>query len=165
MSLITETQLKLRDADFQLNLAVEHIGDEDIFRSCINSYITSARSVTLILQKESAPFPVLTIWYEEQMAQLKTLPLMKFFLDQRNYTIHQGIIKPDLRSMRVKNLVIDGEHLGSGTATIWLFSEARRYLPNRSGGVVKLCEEYSQILEKLVGEWLEQLRRVTEKQD
>jgi hypothetical protein len=57
---VTETKLKLRDADIQLNLANEHIGEADIFRSCINSYITIARSVTFILQKDTAPSQVLT---------------------------------------------------------------------------------------------------------
>ncbi len=51
MSLITETQLKLRDADVQLNLAVEHIGDEDIFRSCKQSH-----KINLIFWHESLKF-------------------------------------------------------------------------------------------------------------
>jgi hypothetical protein len=97
------------------------------------------------------------------MNQLKTLPLMKFFLDQRNYTIHQGIIRPDMQSMRVKKLVINGVYLGKGKVSVWLFSEAKKYLPDRSGNVVRLCEEYYQILEKLVSQWLDEIVQLQQK--
>ncbi len=156
MSSVTETQLKLRDAGIQMKLAVEHIGDEDVFMCCVNSYIASARSITFVMQRGSAPYPELTNWYNDQMAQLKSLPLMKFFQDQRTHTIHRGVIKPDSRSMRVSKLVIDGKNVGSSTATIWLFPEAKKYMPHRSGGVIKLCEEYFLILKNLVHEWLKQ---------
>jgi hypothetical protein len=164
MSLITETQLKLHDANIQLNLAVENINKEDVFRSCINSFVTLARSVTFVMQKESAPHKGLTKWYEQEMSHLKSLPLMKFFHDQRTHTVHRGIIKPNLRTINAENLLIDGEKIGRGIATIWLFIEAKEYMPNRSGGVIKLCEEYFLILNELVNKWLE-VKRVVEGKD
>ncbi|MFN2514549.1 MAG: hypothetical protein ABR568_24460, partial [Pyrinomonadaceae bacterium] len=94
MSEITETQLKLRDAGTQMKLAVENNGNEDVFRSCVNGYISAARSVTMIMEKESAIYPELLAWYKAQMAELGKLPIMKFFNERRVHTIHRGNIKP-----------------------------------------------------------------------
>jgi hypothetical protein len=62
MSDITETQLKLRDAGTQMKLAIENNGNEDIFRSCINAYISAARSVAMVMEKESAVNSDLLVW-------------------------------------------------------------------------------------------------------
>ena len=42
---ITDTQLKLRDAGIQMKLALRNARDDDFFRSCINAFITAARSI------------------------------------------------------------------------------------------------------------------------
>ena len=51
MSTITETQLKLRDASIQMKLAIDNIGDEEIFRSCVNAYILAARSIFDVMKE------------------------------------------------------------------------------------------------------------------
>jgi hypothetical protein len=158
MSQITETQLKLIDAGTQMKLAVENIGNEDILRSCINAYISAARSITMLMEKESAVYPELLAWYKAQTAELGKLPIMKFFNDQRVHTIHRGNVKPVSHTVPIRNMVVDGEKLepGTGTMTVWVFDNANEYLPGRSGNVFRLCEQYFLILKDLVHQWLVQ---------
>jgi hypothetical protein len=156
MSQITETQLKLRDAGTQMKLAVENIGNEDILRSCINAYISAARSITMVMEKESAVYPDLLAWYKEQTTELGKLPVMRFFNEQRIHTIHRGNVKPISHTLPIWNMVVDGKKRepGTGTMTAWVFDNVNEYLPGRSGNVFKLCEQYFLILKKLVHEWL-----------
>lgn len=94
MSTLTETEIKLRDAAIQLQLAVDHINDEDYFRACINSFISFARSVTMVMEKESSKNPELLEWYKANTDVFANDPVMKFFNDQRVHTIHRGNVKP-----------------------------------------------------------------------
>src|SRR3989338_7582120 len=94
MKKTTQTELKLRDAATQMKLAIKNMDDENILRSCINSFISQARSVTLVMQKESAYSPGLKNWYKNKMEQRKQLPILKFFNDKRIHTIHIGNVEP-----------------------------------------------------------------------
>jgi hypothetical protein len=158
MSDITETQLKLRDAGTQMKLAIENNDNEDIFRSCINAYISAARSVMMVMEKESAVNSDLLAWYKAQMAELGKLLVMKFFNDRRVHTIHRGNVKPVSHTMPIWNLEVNGEKLdpGTGTMAVYVFDNAAEYMPGRSGNVFNLCEQYFVILKNLVHEWLDQ---------
>ena len=153
MEQITETQLKLRDAGNQMKLAWANCGDEDVFRSCVNAYISHARSVTFLMQKESSGNPELVEWYEKRMEELKQLLIMKFFNEQRVHIIHRGIVKPVSHSFPVNDLTFEGKNLGKGTVTTYVFSDAHKYIPNSNGNVGKLCEQYFTILKTLVHQW------------
>jgi hypothetical protein len=152
---MTETETKLRDAISQLQLAMHHSDNDDFFRSCINSYISLARSITFVMETESARFPELKKWYKSRTAELKELPVMKFFNDQRVHTIHCGNIKPVMFSSPIYNLKVDGVELsGPGTMITWIFSNATDFIPGSGGNVFNLCEQYLNILKKLVQDWL-----------
>lgn len=155
MSQDSDTVLKLRDAATQMKLALKHPEDDDVFRSCINSFISNARSVTFVMQKESSSTPGLTEWYEEQMENLKKLPLMKFFHENRNHTIHRGVVKPNKRTAEGSNIKVSGIPVpGTATVSYWLFEGIEKYRPKDSGNVLRLCEEYFSIIKWLVMEWL-----------
>jgi hypothetical protein len=54
-------------------------------RSCINAMIDMGRSVTLVMQKDPGPYPVLTQSYKKRMAALMQsadAPLTKFFSER-----------------------------------------------------------------------------------
>ena len=95
---MTETEMKLRDAATQMKIVIGEGKDDDTIRSCVNAYISHARSVTFVMKKESAVHPDLEKWYEEKSEQLKNDPLMKFFNEKRTYTIHKGVITPNTKS-------------------------------------------------------------------
>jgi len=156
---MTDTEFKLRDAASQMKLALKHTGDDDTLRSCINAFISHARSVTFIMQEESSGFPALEGWYKEQMSHIGELPIMKFFNEKRVHTIHKGVIKPTKHTTPVWDLKVNGiPKPGIGTMTFWQFEGVVNFMPNDSGGVFRLCEEYFKILRRLVTEWLKKRR-------
>lgn len=138
-----------------MKLALAHTDDEEIMRSCINSFISHARSTTFVMQKESSGIPELLKWYEDTMANLKKVPLMRFFNDKRVHSIHKGVVKPQQTSAPIYKLKIDGTlQLGNGKITVWSFDGIQEYIPNHNGNMFRICEEYFLTLKSLVFEWL-----------
>ena len=130
----TETQLKLSDAATQMKLALANPGDIDVVRSCVNAFISHARSVTFVMQRESSGNPREEDWYAEKQEQLKNNPLMKFFNDQRVYSIHRGVVVPTIEPTNAYNVIIDGvPQPGIGLVTILRFEGAEKFIPGGSG--------------------------------
>lgn len=148
--------MKLRDAATQMELALEHMMDDEVVRSCVNSYISHARSVTFVMQRESADNPDLKAWYEERMSSLKESPLLKFFNASRVYSIHKGVIAPVAHTAPIHNFKINGvlQPPTKRTMTFLRFDGIEEFIPGSSGGVFRLCEEYFVVLKTLVDEWL-----------
>jgi hypothetical protein len=92
---MTKSEMKLRDAETQLRLALEHTDNEDTARSCINSFLSTARSVTFVMQAESSARAGLAAWYRRRMDALMgstKAPLLRFFNDSRVRSIHRGVV-------------------------------------------------------------------------
>jgi hypothetical protein len=179
---ITDTQLKLRDAGIQMKLASEKATNDDVFRSCINAFIATARSITMVMERESAPNAVLLAWYKQQTSILGAQPLFRFFNEQRVHTIHKGVVRPERGGFAVsdmrwwqqhdpqRGLVTAGRFRAQGEeppaqvgdviitgpnfAITWSFPGAVSVLPSGSTNVFRLCEEYSIQLKSLVHLWL-----------
>jgi hypothetical protein len=186
---ITDTQLKLRDAGIQMKLAIQHSRDEDVFRSCVNSYIATARSITMAMEHESAPHPRLLDWYKSQTAELASDALFRFFNAQRVHTIHRGVVRPERQTFAVSNYrearvtnkrgepktqmqvtihaaempIRPGDVINGvppDQAIYWTFPAARQYFPNGSTNVFRLCEDYFVRLKALVHAWLTHRREL-----
>ena len=154
---MTDTEKKLSDAAVQMKLALGNMKNENVLRSCINSFITHSRSVTFVMQAESAAYPELTAWYENRMALLKEIPLLRFFNAQRVHTIHKGVVTPTIQITPIRDIKINGEiKPGEGTMTFLRFEGVEEYIPGDSGGAIRLCEQYFIVMRTLVREWLEQ---------
>jgi hypothetical protein len=180
-SVISDTQLKLRDAGIQMKLALANARDEDVFRACVNAYVAAARSVTMVMERESAHIVPLLSWYKEQTAVLGKQPLFRFFNQQRTLTIHRGIVRPQPTSFPIdiewtqqhdpiRGLVTSGHftahseqqpaHVGDvlitcpGYAINWSLPEAAAFLPEHSTNLFRLCEDYFVQLKNLVHEWI-----------
>lgn len=157
MKAISETQLKLRDAGIQMKLAVQHIGDDAIFRSCVNAFITASRSILEVMKEESLCNEQLLNWYDTQVLALKGIPVERFFFQQRELTMHRGNVKPRLLTAPITNMMLNGEKLfDKGTMFVWRFDGIDKYMPGSSGNVVKLCEQHFLLLKQLVHAWLAQ---------
>lgn len=154
---MTETEMKLRDAATQMQLAIEHMSNEEVVRSCVNSYISSARSVTFVMQRESAEFPKLKAWYENRMSSLKELPLLHFFNASRVYSIHKGVVAPITHTAPIFDYKINGvlQPQLQQTISFLRFDGIEEFIPGSSGGVFRLCNEYFALLKTLVDEWLD----------
>ena len=141
---LTETQLKLQDAATQMKLALSSSDDIEVVRSCVNSFISHARSVTFVLQRESSGYPRLEKWYERKQVEIKKNPLLRFFNDRRVYSIHKGVVIPRAHSSPAYSVKINGVELpSSGTMTALRFEGVDKFIPGDSGNVFRLCEEYS----------------------
>lgn len=62
----------------------------DSFGYELNAFLSAARSVTFLLQKEMASVPGFGAWYEDQRRLLKGDPAASFFLNLRNFSQKEG---------------------------------------------------------------------------
>ena len=158
---MTETEIKLEEARIQLEMAMssENIKKPAIIRSCINGFISSARSVTFTMQQESGSSEKFKKWYEGKQEQMKTIPLLKFFNDQRVISIHQRSVKPNQRFLKIEKVEQGGRVIGTGgTVMFYEFEGINKIIPGDSGNVFRLCNEYYDYLQQLVNDWLEVMR-------
>jgi hypothetical protein len=158
---LTETEIKLRDAGVQMKLAVDSMNDEAVFRSCINAYIATARSVTMVMEKESAEIPELREWYKKQTDELGQLPLWKFFNNRRVHSIHKASIKLNSHSREIWDLSINGGEPSKtkGVMEWWTFDNVNDFFSNSSGNVIRLCDQYFRSLCDLVKAWLYEIAK------
>jgi hypothetical protein len=188
---LTETELKLIDAGSQMKLALKDTSNEEIFRSCINAFLSAARSVTFVMERESSDSPQLKSWYNNQINILGQTPLFRFFNSQRVYSIHKGVIQPKVKSHEIKEATFrytqnnsakirpSGEIVIDSSAEIpvqaldiigvtkfgkiwgWYFDSVEEYIPNNSGNVLNLCEQYFLALKKMVQLWAWKRRKLS----
>lgn len=190
MGAITATQLKLQDAATQMRLAVAHHGTDVVFRSCINSYLSTSRSVTMVMEKESKDFhPDLLAWYKDQSGAMGAAPFFQFFNSQRVLSIHQGVVEPRKREWPVENFrVLSGRLTATGELTssweilseespadagdvvtvmpdgrmvAWIFEDFSSVWPHHSGNVLSLCELHYLSIKGIVQGWLIERNRLT----
>lgn len=187
----TATELKLNDAATQMRLAIEHSDSEEVFRSCINSYLSASRSVTMIMEKESKnSHPELFEWYKTQSTKLGEVPLFQFFNSQRVFSIHRGVVEPTRKQWKVENVRLvsnptSGEGraltgswdvlsdvspggvgdvvtlLPDGTMTAWVFDGFESVWPHHSGNVLSVCEMHFLVLKGIVHGWLRERARLS----
>ncbi len=180
----TETVLKLQDAATQMRLAISNAASEEVFRSCINAYLATSRSVTMIMEKESKDFDHrLHEWYKDSIAPFGEAPFFKFFDSQRVHSIHRGVVRPTKQVFRTVHLRLEGEIenaafsdvrcsldvlsetaptnegdvfslMPDGTMATWVFDEFKDVWPDHSGNVLSLYEMHFLALKRLVLDWL-----------
>ena len=56
----------------------------------LNAFLSAARSVTFLLQKEMAKVPGFSSWWEEQQSQLRNDRSARFFVELRNFSQKAG---------------------------------------------------------------------------
>lgn len=153
-----ETEIKLNDAKIQLDLAMarENVGKIDVVRSCINAFISDARSVTFTMQKESGSTEKFLKWYEGKQTEMKSNPLLKFFNEQRTISIHQKSVQPIQRNINISKIEHNGRIVGSGgIAIVYEFDNFDKFIPGDNGNVFRNCLKYYDYLSNLVEEWKE----------
>lgn len=179
--------MKLRDAANQMLLALQNDEDEEKFRSCINAFVSAARSTTMVMERE-CDHVGMTDWYKSTIATVGKSPMFKFFNEQRVYSIHKGVIQPDKTQHKVSSVKFlnaqstDKKKRLSVTATIhaetltiqarditkfadsgniwaWRFTGVEKHLPGDSGNVLRLCEDYYSILKWLIEEAIRERHR------
>lgn len=64
--------------------------DSDSFRYELNAFLSAARSVTSLLQKEMARVPGFKEWWPDRQREMREDPAMKFFWELRNFSQKEG---------------------------------------------------------------------------
>ena len=106
----TATELKLDDAAAQMRLAIAYDQEDATFRSCINAYLATSRSVTMVMEKESKDIEKacsdssLLEWYKDHSRALGSAPFYRFFNGRRVFTIHLGVVEPVKKSWPIENV-------------------------------------------------------------
>src|SRR5258708_35361625 len=89
----THTRDKLNEAAFfQQCLAAEKV-DPDHYRYFMSAFISAARSITLLMQKEYAHTKGFAEWYPDRQGGLKADDEMRFFNELRVEAIHPALLK------------------------------------------------------------------------
>lgn len=123
------------------------------------SLISTGRSVTFVMQKESSD-SALEKWYRAELQRLKgarVAPLLKFFNAARVHTIHLGIVSPEKLQVQASDFKMNGLATAARPMMMFYrFEDIAAYIPGDSGGVFRLCEQYLTVLRQLVDRWLAQ---------
>jgi hypothetical protein len=82
---------RLLEADYFIQL-MRRQTDGEKFGYCLNAFLSAARSVTFLLQKEMSRVPGFDTWWVEQQELLGQDRAARFFLKLRNYSQKEGRI-------------------------------------------------------------------------
>jgi len=91
---MTSTKEKLLEAKYFLERMIENRANRDAFKYNLSAFLSAARSVTLIMQKEFGNVLGFADWYAVQKSKMATDDKMKILDDKRDVTIHQEPIRP-----------------------------------------------------------------------
>jgi len=90
----TDTRDKLNEASYFLEQMKNKQSDRDAFRYNLSAFLSAARSVTLVMQKEFDKALGFEEWYEKKQEVMKQNGDMKFFNEKRKMTIHTEPVRP-----------------------------------------------------------------------
>lgn len=120
----------------------------DRFGYVLNAFVSAARSVTFLVQKELSHVPVFVTWWSEQQQLMRQDRAARFFLSLRNYSQKEGRIS------------IAGTRTGAGRRGGWTYrfagTEDRVPPELLHRDVVECCTEHLAKLARLVLECTEQ---------
>jgi hypothetical protein len=141
----------------------------DEFSDFLSAFLSAARSVTLFMQVEFTDVPKFQEWYNAEQGKMKSDPIMRFLLEQRNITIHydghktiqlHGLVRGDIGILF--KLAASPDEIPetqpsppnpaiASDAHSWIFGE----IPGSDltkKKVVPVCEEHIAKLERLLDE-------------
>lgn len=108
---MSDTQEKLKEAEYFLKSMFETYFSLKKFKYNLNAFICSARSVTLIMQKEYHKKPGFKKWYSEKQKEMNKDELLRFFNNARKITIHQkplNLAEMDKLKQKLKSQIPNG---------------------------------------------------------
>jgi hypothetical protein len=131
---------KVKEADFFLEKLREVDHNFDEARFYFSAFVSSARSITFVLQSVLADDDRFKSWYEAKQTELKSDPLSRFFLDVRNEVQKRG-------SSPIGALGASKEKTVHYFFIYW-YGDAPKGVPDLD--VVTACEKYLTSLVRLV---------------
>lgn len=92
-----DTQQKYNEAEYFLGMMKENDENRQRFKYNLSAFVSAARSVTFVLQKERPKNPESDEWYVKKQKWMKEdvrKVLFEFFVEKRNYVLKEGLINP-----------------------------------------------------------------------
>jgi hypothetical protein len=84
-----QTRFRLEEAKFFFRQMEVNFQDRTKFLYCLDAFLASARSVTLVFKKEFHDDKSLMNWYKTKVEEWKNNKVMTLFIEMRNISIHE----------------------------------------------------------------------------
>jgi len=91
---MTDTREKLLEAKYFLERMVENQDKRDVFKYNLSAFLSAARSVTWIMQREFGKVPGFIEWYRIQQDKMRSDEKMRILGDKRHATTHEEPVRP-----------------------------------------------------------------------
>jgi hypothetical protein len=142
------TKEKLAEAKYFLNQMNENQNNSQVFRFNLDAFLVSARSVTMIMQKEFNKNPTFKQWYADKQCVMKADKTMQYLNKLRTITIHQGTVPFD-RDIHIEVALVPIGSKQRGSSNVkWYFND----FPYPHEDIFKMCQGYLDKLAHLVDE-------------
>ena len=157
---MSETLKRLEETSHLLNELIKSNYNRSKFRTKLNSFISSARTITLVMQKEYKHISGFKEWYESKQIEMKGNELFKFFKKQRNIIQKEGSIRINVKAStkavtddKGKVIIPIGREKNGRIATLhkkWKVTNSFKDRPKEDA--IDLCKKYFKELNELVSE-------------
>jgi len=86
------TYNKFENARILLEQAVKSVNEQNKVRANLDAFVTTARSITLVMQKEFSKNPKFKEWYESVKKEMMDDEIFQFFINLRNVSVHEKTV-------------------------------------------------------------------------
>lgn len=86
---MSETEKKLRESQYFYNQMLENYAEPEKFEFNLQAFLSAARSVTFVMQKEYSKKPNFEEWYELKRKEMQADEMLRFFHKARTVSIHE----------------------------------------------------------------------------
>jgi len=86
---MTQTVEQLQQTEILLNQTLQNLNMPAVFRANLNAFVSSARSITFIMQKEFSSNPRFTEWYKGKQEEMIKDPIFALFKKLRNESLKE----------------------------------------------------------------------------
>lgn len=126
-------EAKLLEAEYFMNRLPSLVFEG--FSYELNAFLSAARSVTFLLQKEMRDVPGFDCWWNGRVAEMRDDPGMEFFKEARNFSQKEG---------RVSVAGFGGLFVGGGELMTYRFPQQGTTVPTQLVGreIVECCREH-----------------------
>jgi hypothetical protein len=94
---MTDTRHKLEEAEYFLEGMKRNIENDKLFSFNLSAFVTSARSVSFIMQKQYSGHKKFSEWYKKEQNSFNCDNDFKFFNEMRVATVHTKALLPNKR--------------------------------------------------------------------
>jgi hypothetical protein len=124
-----DTLNKLEESGYFLIQMKHTANDWKLFKFNLSAFLSAARSITLVMQKEYAQAEDFKNWYKPKQEEMRKDELLIFFANLRDISIHQKQVNPRFQSSFT---VADLFAMPSGSTIVMGDKNEGTYLTNAS---------------------------------